>query len=600
MKIPVPEELKVAPTEARAPSLAVPQPQGFDAVRAAGADADQLGNAFLKMKAEAEAKDASDLITEKQKRSTDRWFGGRPEAQDNGADRIFSVDVTANGPQSMTQEQTPGFSATKGESALAGLDDHLKGLDEDTKELAEKAKSKRARDLFLAAAAKLDLQSYEQAKGHVAQQLEVAKTDSLKANLAETLRYAGLAPADDNGVNVRVAETAGAAVGMATSQADAVNKVESIRAEVAQTRVQTILKQDKPDYDKAEAIVKGSEHALGKNAEVLRDAIRDGRAGADAQATAATIAASSRSANIFTPLDLDKVNAELAKVPEDKRKKVTQVMDELIAADARRVKADKDRFVDAATSQYAAAPGKFFGTTTANVLREVDPDKYLQLEDRLRALARLARTEGNERITLQKQLDQMALDDLRDQLDENPMLDTNKFLQQHPEMSGAQVNHVAALASKAKKVYEQGLKPTQDKFVADFLAEADKKMPAFSGTKQDVLAAKRQWRQDRRDEAIDIYTDAVDAADGEKPDKEKLDRAKAAAIVELPLVTTPQGMAADVKAVVSRGNPKAGPQEPPPAVKATGQVITMPNGDVYAIMSDKSTRLLAPAKKKRK
>ena len=183
MKIPGQAPLQVAPTQAQLPVRSVTQPGGFNALEQGvgqlGQMADTVAAVYEKQKREAEAKDASDLITEKQKRLTDRWEGTVPRADPNApvpdvtkmSDEGFG-DFLAGKPT----ETTPGFSSVKGEHALAALDDHLKSIDDDTKELAGKARSPQAKKLFEQAAAKLDLQAYQQAKGHVANQLEQAKT----------------------------------------------------------------------------------------------------------------------------------------------------------------------------------------------------------------------------------------------------------------------------------------------------------------------------------------------------------------------------------------------------------------------------------------
>jgi hypothetical protein len=627
VKIPGAEQLpQVAPQPTRLPTMGATAGGGFDAERQfgneLGAGIEEVRAAYERYQHEERARQTSDGMAELTKRVTDINYGtkttssttvfGNTGAQQAAGtapsdaaisaatERTVQVDLDLGAPK-----QTEGFLSTRGEHALSALDPTLKAYDEARKEVAKKMKDPAARKMFEQASAPLLTHLYEQSHAHVAQQLRVAQEDSLKAHLAETLRSVAVNPADDSWANTLVAQTAGAAIGMSTSDADAANKVEAIRAEVADTRARMLMTDtpERPaDLPKALEVVKASEHALGEKAEPLLTEIHNRMTAVEAQNVAADIAKAARTDQIFTPLDRDAVAAKLADVPAEKRKAVTLAMDELLTRDAQRVEADKKRFVNSSVSLYAKDPHAFFGTTTANVLREVDGDKYLALEDRLRALDRLAKADNRERLTLQTNLDKMAIDDLRARLEVDPTLNINAFMQEHPELSGGKVNYANALAAKAAKVYEQGLKPSADKFVADFMAEASHKMPTFTGTPQEVKQQISAWKQARRNEAMDIYTDAMDANKGEKPAPEDLTKRKATAILDLPLTNaTPDALESNTRAITNLGAPPA--RAPAPVtepVRATGQTVTMPDGSVYAVLSDKSVRLLTPAKKKAK
>lgn len=619
MKIPDYQPMQAAPHAAQAPVRGVTQPTGYGDIAQAGAQVgkmgEAIGEAYQKQQAAFEAKDAADGDTEYRKFVTDKFYGST-KAQPAQPLSMAAIASAAGMGMSGSDEElsardmggaehTPGFLETKGEAAVPAMDDVIKELEDKRKEIAGKRRSPRSKELFEKSSEGVYLGAYNQAKAHTAQQVEEAKDASLKANLAEGLRLMAKDPLNEEMNRTLVAQTSGMAHAMAKSSSDAQNKVDTVVATYAEERAKALIKQadarDDPTLlGAAQLVVNGARKELGQAANDLDDVIKDKKSGAEVQSLAAAIATDSKSDRIFTPLDLDKVQQKLAAVPDGKRKLVTSAMDELIGADARRVKVAKERFVDSATSMYATSPGKFFGTSTANALREVDPDKYLALEDRLRSLGRLARAEGAQRVTLQNSLDASALEDLKAQLEVNPMLDVNKFMQSHPEVSGLKVNHFNAVAAKAAKVYEQGLKPAQDKFAADFVAKARGKMPTFEGTSKQVKDQEAAWRKERYDQAVDIYTDAMDANSGEKPKPDELIKRKAEALHDLPLPSiNAKALKTDVKAIIDLGAPPARAPAPPAGISATGQTITDPEtGVVYSIMSDKSLRVTPPTKVK--
>lgn len=608
MKIPMPEVLQAAPEGVKLPAREVTRSNVGETARQLGGEIGQAGQqaygAYEQYAHQARLTQVNDASTAYERAYTDSFHGTTNAAKTDPNAPV--ADVPSMTPEAFAQflegpkpEQTPGYLSTHGEQALLRHDDALADLEKKRQAIAEQMTDGEARKMFLESSDKRRALIEREAANHLGQQLAVARDDSVKNGLAAILRTAALEPMDDELATHLVAEQAGRAAGLASSTEDGDAKVTAIRAEVAKTRAVTLITQEK--WDAAEMVVKGSKSALGETGVLLLDKINDGKAGAEVQSIASSIAGGSRSDHIFTPLDLNEVAKKLAAVPEEKRKRVTQAMDELIGSDARRVKAEKDRFVDQATTQFATEPGKFFGSTTANVLREVDPDKYLQLEDRLHQRNKAARAEGRERITLQSNLDKSALDDLKSRLDdaEDPtQVNMQSFLNEHPELSGGKVNEANRLKSAAVKTYEKGLKPSQDTFVAGFVASASNKMPAFTGTPAQQKEQRSQWKAARRNEAIEIYGDAM-GEKGEKPEPKVLDEAKARAILDLPMDATPRALNANTKAITNLAAP------PPPGpvtttIKATGQTVTMPDGSVYAVMSDKSTRILQPAKKAKK
>lgn len=271
MKIPEYQPLQVAPQATRLPARGVTSPGGFQELSRAGAELGQgvaqVGAQYDKYQATLEAKAASDADSEYRRYSTDEWSGSVKPADPNAANPdsyrpwISSDGGTEQGSGGATN--IPGFSSTRGEAAVGELDPYLERLQKKRNELAE-GLSPRAKELFLKSSQSLYDSDYARAHAHVAQQVEQAKVDSLKANLASAIDAVSRDPDDDERANAFVAQVAGAAWAMRTSDEDGEAKTDAIRAKIAETRAKSLMNnsEDMTDLDQAEAVLKKSKSIL--------------------------------------------------------------------------------------------------------------------------------------------------------------------------------------------------------------------------------------------------------------------------------------------------------------------------------------------------
>jgi hypothetical protein len=277
VRIPQLNPLNVAPTSARAPSAGVPQAQGFEALKQVGANfaraAGEFGEGakelYQRQEKAAQAKQTTDLYTDLQNEVTTEHHGttAAVPAQDDGADRVFSVAMGKDGPTVTAQkEQVPGFLSTRGEEALAKVDAMEERLEEARRKLASRAKSNFAKEKFLEESRRLLDGARQRSRSHVANEVERGKEDSIKAGLAQTNRTVSLNPLDETGAQEQVAVLAGRTAAMFAGRPKEVVEaaINDIRAGVAATRAEVLI--ERGSWDAAEMVVKGSEKALGEKA----------------------------------------------------------------------------------------------------------------------------------------------------------------------------------------------------------------------------------------------------------------------------------------------------------------------------------------------
>lgn len=533
--------LGVAPGPTRAPALNVPNPSGFNAITQAGAGLDNVGeqaySLYQKQVHENEATEAANAVNQYRRASTETFLGKNTappspvtSVGNTGSTTAPSDEaISAAGPKSFVigmpdgsagAAREPGFLDTKGDAAIPARDEALKKLEQRRQEIAASLKSPNAKKRYLQETASMYESDVAKADSHVFQQIQEKKKDIEKDSIALSMRDVGTDPMNDATAIQALKAAVGPAMASATSKENADAKAEAIRALLAKTRVEALLDSKETglaELDKAAAIVKESEHALGEEGKKLMEVISERRGGVEVAGTAAAIVKASTRPD--GSIDELKLADAVMKVPaeRDMRKKVHAATEEVSAMYRRAYDAETNKLLSTAMRSYNVNGWWQMPEDLKKALnnRKDDPrgpDLYNRLQASALAKAKAAKGTKAQQDAWQKKENADALADfLSLSNDAQATIDIGpdgEFAQLHPN---ADIHGLKALGPHQKKAgdaRDKGQSVLVDKFVGDVEGQLEAKLPMVN---QNGKALSKDERAGRADSIADAKADARQA-----------------------------------------------------------------------------------------
>lgn len=297
-------------------------------IRALGDVAETAAGIVQKVQQDADDVAIGEKLVEFERRSRKKLMG----------EQLEKIDAAFEG-----TDRLPGFLETRGEAASKVSGDVLKAVQSDVDELSGLL-TPRQRTAFLEKVRVAQMGIEQKVDAHVVQQLQVAKSDLLKAAKSEVKRAVGDDPRDPM-IDRKSYEVEQMIAKSATSDADRDAAVADWMGEVAQTQIVSMLKAG--DTADAEALFKEKRHLLGEAADDLEKAIKDARTSdkTDDLDTQAAVEVQKWVSTMKTEggyADVAAINAKMSSVPADdpRFKKMQQHLNHQLAVEAERREAD--------------------------------------------------------------------------------------------------------------------------------------------------------------------------------------------------------------------------------------------------------------------
>lgn len=227
-------------------------------IRALGDVAETAAGIVQKVQQDADDVAIGEKLVEFERRSRKKLMG----------EQLEKIDAAFEG-----TDRLPGFLETRGEAASKTSGDVLKAVQADVDELSGQL-TPRQRAAFIEKVRVAQLGIEQKVDAHVVQQLQVAKSDLLKAAKSEVKRAVGDNPRDPM-IDRKSYEVEQMIAKSATSDADRDAAVADWMGEVAQTQIVSMLKAG--DTADAEALFKEKRHLLGDAAADIEKALERSR-----------------------------------------------------------------------------------------------------------------------------------------------------------------------------------------------------------------------------------------------------------------------------------------------------------------------------------
>ncbi len=501
------------------------RPGGFDAMArgfgALGAGIEEAYEADLQReeqaKREARAKQVRENLTADEQDLNATLYGtSNPTSQQIG-DAAFEGRL-----DELSSERTPGFLELEGDAAAAAAADTLEGLEQRQQKRAAAITDPDARELYEERSRARMQDARRTVQIHVGNQVRRAKENSLNAAADEAVRAAAVDPTNDALARQRIADVVGSAKAMGQGDAWTQTKTLELQGRVASTRLDALI--ERGDVAGAERVLDANKWALGANHDKYSKLVSNMRAGEEAQLLA--FDAVKKGLGDDGQVNQAAVLDALEQVPAEKRARVEPIVYKLMAEREQAYAAETRRISRASFSLYNTKGwGEFNKSGLSTELNYRNPELYNRLRDDARsqyerALRQRRGTAEDRR--QQTAIDTMALNDFKAlPVREQATADIGEFLLDRG-VSDVGRSRLTLAQGKARALVEKGHEVPMDGFVTDYVAEAQPFAPKRAPKK--VLDA---WKRAVRADAVDLWTDALEAHPDRKPSVDELAKRKA-------------------------------------------------------------------------
>lgn len=519
MRIPVLEERQVMPSGAGAPQLSVESPGGFQAiaggVAAIGRGVDEVMASEEKARQRAVAAEVTDSETEWTRGANEDLHGSSGSGNPTGD----AINEAFTG-QPATQ---PGFLSTRGREAAAQSVATKERIAKRRKDIADNLADDEARRLFLQRTAKQLEGYYSAIEGHTSQQRQVADVATLNARKSAAIEAVRANPNNLTSVETQQLAIEGPIKALSLSPEDADADLKKWRGDVAASQIDAQLAAG--DWQSAETTLKNKGALLdARNHHTLSQAVDRVRTARQSETIAADIVKqalrSDGEVNQRKALDsLERVDPEL-------RDNVRPIALKLMIEAEQAYKADTDRITRQATAAFAKTGWTSeWAAGIGEQLRVRNPERYLALRNSVEARHRRSQLSAADARREQAARDREALNDFKSlSIEEQAQVDLDEFLAER-DVSPVGRSALGPVKASAARAVQKGLAVDMDKFVRDYVAEAEPYAPKGE-TKKDK-EARKEWDRKVKTDAVDAYTETIDAHPEKKPTLEELNAKKA-------------------------------------------------------------------------